>query len=291
MDFTDYYSELGVQRSASDAEIKSAFRKLAREFHPDANPNNASAEERFKRISEAYEALGDPEKRAKYDAIYDQYQAFRSRGGRGGNTSWEAFRGGSQQPFGQQSPFGDMFGGSSIDDFFEQLFGQRSSRQQQTRRQAKPTRTVFTVTLSLDEAYHGVTKRLSLRGEKLDVTFKPGIASGQRLSIPQGELEVTVSPHPRFTRDGNDLRCSQPVPLSTLLLGGEITVSTLGKPLTVKVQPGTPIGKTLRVKGQGMPNYGSQGAGDMYVTLTASIPSVLTSEQRKAAEALRESGL
>ncbi len=288
MDFTDYYNELGLTRSASEADIKSAFRKLAREFHPDANPNNPAAEDRFKRISEAYEALSDADKRKKYDAIYDQYQSFRAGGGRGGNTSWDAFRGG-HQGHGQQSPFGDMFGGASVDDFFEQLFGQRNAKQQ--RRREQPTRTVFTVTLSLDEAFHGATKRLSLRGDKLDVTFKPGIASGQRLSIPQGELEVTVAPHPRFTRDGNNLRCSQPVPLSTLMLGGEVTVPTMAKPLTVKVQPGTAIGKILRVKGQGMPLYGATGAGDLFVTLTANMPASLTPEQAAAAEQLRDAGL
>jgi curved DNA-binding protein len=291
MDFTDYYAELGVPRSAPDADIKAAFRKLARECHPDANPDNPSAEERFKRISVAYEALGDADKRKKYDAIYDQYQAFRSQGGRAGNTSWDAFRSGQQQPTGGQSPFGEAFGGSSMDDFFEQLFGQRASRSRPRQGPKPPPRTVFTFTLTLEEAFNGVTRRLSLRGQKLDVTFKPGIASGQTLSLPQADLEITVAPHPRFIRDGNDLRCSHPVPLSTLLLGGEVTVPTLAKPVTLRLVAGTPYGKTLRVKGQGMPVYGKQGAGDLYVSVIAAIPSSLTPEQQEAAELLRKAGL
>jgi len=289
MDFHDYYAELGVPRTATEANIKSAFRKLARECHPDAHPNDTAAEERFKRISEAYEALGDADRRAKYDEVYDEYQRFRTRGGRSGNTSWDAFRQGSPSTPGAGSTDG-FFSGSTMADFFEQMFGQRAPGGQR-RREDTPPKTIYTVKLTLEEAFIGARKRLSLRGEKLDVTFKPGIASGQRLSIPQGELEVTVAPHPRFTRDGNDLRCSQPVPLSTLLLGGEVTVDTLAKPLTLRIQAGTAIGKSFRVKGQGMPVYGTTNAGDLYVTVVATIAQTLSPEQQEAAELLRSSGL
>ncbi|MCU0331486.1 MAG: J domain-containing protein [Candidatus Kapabacteria bacterium] len=283
MDYTDYYAELGLPRSATAEEIKKAFRTLARTYHPDANPNNPAAEERFKKISEAYEVLSDSDKRAKYDALSSQYDQFRARGGRGGNTSWDAFASSGS------SSFNDMFSGSSLDDLLSGLFGQRQQqRQQRPRRQPKQT---YTVTISFEEALLGATKRLKMGESTVDVTFKPGIATGQRLAVPGGELEVTVAPSQRYSRDGNDLRCTETVPLSVALLGGTTQVTTPRGVLSMKIPAGTHPGRTFRLKGQGMPVYGSSNIGDLYVAISISMPSTLTEEQRQLVEQLQATGL
>jgi curved DNA-binding protein len=291
MDYRDYYADLGVPRSATADEIKKAFRKLARESHPDAHPNDPQAEDRFKRISEAYDVLGDTDKRAKYDNLSSQYDAFRRQGGRGGNTSWDAFQGSN----GINVDLNDLFGGGSMSDFFQTIFGggrqQRSSRSR-SQRPAQPQQPVYSVTLTLEEALAGTRKRLALGNERIDVAFKPGIADGQRLKVPQGQLEVRIAPHHVFTRDGNDLRCTVQCSLTTALLGGPITVHTLRGDVSVKVPAGTTTGKTLRLRGQGMPVYGSADErGDLFVSIDVMIPSTLSDEQRTLVERLRDSGL
>ena len=278
MAFTDYYKELEVPRTASDDEIKKSFRRLARQYHPDANPNNPEAEERFKKISEAYDVLSDKTKRAKYDQL-SQY----SQTGR--------------RPMGGQAfsmdDVGDMFQGTSFGDLLSELFGaQRGAPRQRTqRREAPQPRRVFGITLTFMEAFTGAAKRFTIDGKTIDVTFKPGIATGQRLRVPDGELEVTVTPDPRYERDGNDLHVVEAVPLTLLLLGGTHNVATPRGTLAISVPSCTNIGKVLRVKGQGMPVYGADSRGDLYVELTATMPSSLTDEQRSIVEQLRESGL
>jgi curved DNA-binding protein len=295
MEYRDYYADLGVPRTATADEIKSAFRKLARETHPDTHPDDPKAEDRFKRISEAYDVLGDTEKRSKYDNLSGQYDSFRRQGGRGGNTSWDAFQGAN----GVNVDLSDLFGGGSMSDFFQTIFGgQRQARQQRQRqprqqqRQQEPQQPIYSVTLSLDEALVGVRKRLVLGNERIEVTFKPGIADGQRLKVPQGHLEVKLAPHGVFTREGSDLRRSVQCPLTTALLGGTLTVPTLRGDVAVKVAPGTTSGKTLRLRGQGMPVYGSTDErGDLYVTMDVTLPASLTDEQRTLVEQLRDCGL
>ncbi len=278
MAFTDYYKELEVPRTASDDEIKKSFRRLARQYHPDTNPDNPAAEERFKKISEAYDVLSDPTKRAKYDQL-SQY----SQSGR--------------RPMGGQSipmdDVGDMFQGTSFGDLLSELFGaQRGApRQRAQRREAPQPRRVFGVTLSFMEAFNGAAKRFTIDGKTIDVTFKPGIANAQRLRVPDGELEVTITPDPRYQRDGNDLRVVESVPPSLLLLGGSHNVVTPRGTLAITVPACTQSGKVLRVKGQGMPIYGGDSRGDLYVELTVAMPSTLTPEQRTLVEQLREIGL
>lgn len=278
MAFTDYYKELEVPRTASDDDIKKSFRRLARQFHPDANPNNPDAEERFKKISEAYDVLSDKTKRAKYDQLSQYSQSGRRPMG-GPNVSMD--------------DVGDMFQGTSFGDLLSELFGaQRGAPRQRTqRREAPQPRRVFGITLTLLEAFTGAAKRFTIDGKTIDVTFKPGISSGQRLRVPDGDLEVTVTPDPRYDRDGNDLHVAESVPLSLLLLGGTHNVATLRGTLAITVPACTPVGKVLRVKGQGMPVYGAESRGDLYVELTIAIPSTLTPEQQTLVEQLRESGL
>ena len=293
MAFSDYYKELGLEKGASEDEIKKAFRSLARKYHPDTNPDNPEAEEQFKTISEAYEVLSDPKKRAKYDQINGQYRSFQN-GGQGG--SWQDFGrsgGGTQYT---QEDLGDMFGGTSFGDMMSQLFGgggtPRGRPQQRGPHIAPQPDPVFAITLNLEEAFSGITKRLALGDKKIDVKFKPGIDVGQKLKIPVGTLEVKISPHPRYTREGDDLRVTESVPLTVMLAGGKHDVKTLGGDISMTIQEGTPSGRTMRLKGQGMPNYlKASKRGDLYVTLSVDIPSSLTDEQKALVKKLKKTGL
>ncbi len=286
MEFSDYYKELGLDKGASEDEIKKAFRSLARKYHPDTNPDNPEAEEQFKKISEAYEVLSDPKKRAKYDQINGQYRSFQNGGQRGG--SWQDFgrSGGTQFT---QDDVGDMFGGTSFGDMISQLFGGGGGSAAHTR---PAPAAVYSITLTLEEAFSGITKRLSLDGKKIDVKFKPGIDEGQRLKIPVGNLEVHIASNSRYAREGDDLRVTENVPLSTVLVGGKYEVNTLSGPISMTIQPGTPTGRTMRLRGQGMPNYQKPSKrGDLYATVHVDIPATLTSEQKELIEKLREAGL
>lgn len=285
MTFTDYYKELELERGASEDEVKKAFRRLARQYHPDANPDNPDAEERFKKISEAYEVLGDPAKKAKYDQLSRQTSGFTGNGARpGGGAGFS------------MDDVGDMFSGTSFGDMLSELFGQArpSQRRSSARQRSAATRAtpVYTVRLTLEEAFSGTSKRLTLGQTTADVAFRPGIASGQRLRIANAELEVNVQPHPQFRREGNDLHVRQIVPLTTAVLGGRVDLATLSGTLAINVPPGSRSEKRLRLKGQGMPVYGTgDERGDLYVTLEVDVPATLTDEQRQLVERLRQSGL
>lgn len=290
MEFRDYYKELGLEKGASEAEIKKAFRKLARALHPDTNPDEPGAEERFKRISEAYDVLSDPVKRAKYDQVNSQFNSFRSAPG--GGTTWQDFGNAGRYNF-NFDDLGKTFEGTSFGDLISQLFGGRGGR---PRTRPQPTSeipaTVFSLTLTLEEAYFGVQKRLALGNSKFDVTFKPGITDGQRLKVPAGVLEVRIAPHPRFTREADDLKAIDNIPLTTAVLGGKHTVQTLGGSVSVTIPKGSQPGKVLRLKSQGMPHYSNQNEkGDLYITLHVSLPQTLTDEQRMLFEKLKASGL
>ncbi|MFM8771687.1 MAG: DnaJ C-terminal domain-containing protein [Candidatus Kapaibacterium sp.] len=284
MNFTDYYKELELERNASEDDIKKSFRRLARQYHPDTNPNNPQAEERFKRISEAYEVLSDTTKRAKYDQLSRQTSGYQRSGSRQGAPSVS------------MDDVGDMFSGTSFGDLLSELFGQARPNQRTTSARSRPAprrMPVYTVTLSLAEAFAGVSKRLTLGDTTADVTFRPGIASGQKLRIGNAELEVTVAADTRFHREGDDLHVQHQIELTTALLGGRIELQTLaGAMLALTVPPGTQTERKLRLKGQGMPRYTTpELRGDLYVTLAVKIPTTLTDEQKDLVQRLRESGL
>lgn len=300
MQFSDYYKELGLAKGASEDEIKKAFRTLARQYHPDANPDDPTAEEKFKKISEAYEVLGDPKKRAKYDQINSQYRSYQNGGGRG--NSWQDFGQSGGFQF-SQDDLGDMFSGTSFGDMISSLFGGGATqRQSRGRSQARgrqggqhlrpePSQT-FAVTLTLDEAFHGITKRIAFDERKIDVKFKPGISQGQKLKVPIGHLEVQIAPHERFTREGNNLKVDEYVPYSTAVSGGEIRVKTMSGELTLAIPAGTQSGRTLRLRGQGMPDYNKPSTrGDLYVSIYVDVPTELTKDQSELIDKIKEAGL
>lgn len=332
MEFKDYYATLGVTKGATEKEIKQAFRKLARKYHPDVNPGDKSAEAKFKEINEANEVLGDPDKRRKYDELGANWRAYEQAGpGGAGNPfaggAWNANFGG-RAPGGAGGPGGfrtmsqeemnAMFGEGNdpFSDFFHTFFsGGGAGAQEDTGRRgtrgrgrgARQGRDVEQeIDLTLDEAFHGVTRRLAIKHDgharTVDVRIPAGVGDGSRVRIAgEGELgsggakagdlylRIRLTPHPRFERKGKDLYVKVHVPLSTAVLGGEAEVPTLaGRTLRLKVPQTTQNGQAFRLKGHGMPTTGKQDPGDLYATVEVQLPKTLTPEQRSHYEALAE---
>jgi curved DNA-binding protein len=323
MDFKDYYSTLGVAKTAAEKEIKQAFRKLARKHHPDVNPGDQAAETRFKEINEAYEVLGDPAKRKKYDELganwrmYEQAGAAGAPGGySGGAGGWNVNTGGGFRTM-TEDEMRDMFGGEShpFSDFFETFFGgsmgadpegsRRAGRGGRTR--TRSGRDVEQeIELGLEDAFNGTMRRLatSIDGQQrtVDVRIPAGITDGSRVRIAgEGEpgsgggkagdlyLRIRLAPHPTFERKGRDLYTRVPVPLTTAVLGGESEVQTLaGKPVRLKIPQTTQNGQIFRLKGHGMPTAGKPDqTGDLYATVDVQLPKTLTPEEREHFEALK----
>lgn len=302
MDYKDYYKILGVDKKASQEDIKKAYRKLAVKYHPDKNKDNKAAEDKFKEANEANEVLSDPEKRKKYDELGQNWRQYEHAGGRPGGGR----PGNGQGTYTYEGDFGDIFGqggGSGFSDFFEQFFGggmgggrPGSSRTGNFKGQDYEAE----MEISLDEAYHGANRLIQLENEKLRISTKPGAYEGQRLRIKgkggqgakgnHGDLyvRVHVTPHPNFTRKDDDLHSTQTIDLYTAVLGGSTIVNTLSGQVKVKISGGTQNGKTIRIKGKGMPVYGKADVfGDLYVQLQVHIPEVLTDKQRELFEQLR----
>jgi curved DNA-binding protein len=305
MEYKDYYSVLGVDKKASQDEIKKAYRKLAVKYHPDKNRDNKAAEEKFKLVNEANEVLSDPEKRKKYDELGANWQQYEYAGGRpGGGPRPGNGRGG---PFTFEGDFGDVFGqggGAGFSDFFEQFFGRGAAggpRQGGRTTQFKGEDYQTDMDITLEEAYHGTHRLIQLENEKIRIATKPGVYDGQRLRIKgkggkgskannHGDLyvEVHITPHPRYNRKGDDLYASHTIDLFTAVLGGSTIVDTLSGQVKVKIAPGTQSGKTIRIKGKGMPVYGdANNFGDLYVQLQVYIPETLTDRQRDLFEQLK----
>lgn len=297
MDYQDYYKTLGVERSATDAEIKKAYRKLARQYHPDINPGNKEVEAKFKAINEAYEVLSDKEKREKYDRFGRDWQRYQQGGGAGG-FDWGAYGGGS--------PFG---GGSDFSDFFETLFGGggRGFGGAGGGYRMDGQDVDHQVEIVLEEAFAGTQRTVQFHGpngqpRSITVKIPAGVDTGSRVRVAgegspgagggkRGDLYlvVKVAPHSRFERHGDDLYVKAPTDLYTMMLGGETRVPLIdGKALTLKVPQGSQNGKTLRITGLGMPRLRTPTTrGDLYVTLEALLPTTLSSRERELVEELR----
>ena len=288
MAFIDYYKVLGVERDASQEEIKKAYRKLAKKYHPDINRENPQAQERFQEINEANEVLGDAEKRRRYDEYGEHWKHSEEFEAQQRNA--HGFGGGAQEfGFGGFGGFGD-FGRSAgnqsgFSDFFEQLFGGAYRRQQ-------PADDLqATLQLTLAEAATTHKRILEINGEKIAITIPAGIADGQKIRVKgrggkssdgtrRGDLYITFSiePDSRFTREGDDLYTTVVCDLYTLLLGGEAVVPTIAGSVKAKVKAGTQPGTKLRLRGKGMPHYRREGAGDLIVEIKVVLPQ-LNAEQ------------
>jgi curved DNA-binding protein len=304
MDYTDYYKVLGVSKSADEKEIKRAYRRLARKFHPDVNPGDPSAQERFKEINEAHEVLSDPEKRAKYDRFGASWQQYQHMGGDPSGFDWSRWTGGGF-PGGTRVEFsgdlGDLFGGSSggFSDFFNALFGDMGRRSggvgRRERGAMRSQDLEQPVQITLEEAFQGARRLLEKNGRRLDIKIPRGVKTGARIRVageggpggagmPSGDLylKVTIAPHAVFTRDGDDLRREVELDLYTAILGGEVRVATLDGYLTLKIPPETQSGRTFRLRGKGMPKLRkTEQRGDLYVTVRIQLPQKLSEHEKR----------
>lgn len=310
----DYYKTLGIEKDASPDEAKKAYRKLALKYHPDKNPNNKQAEEKFKRISEAYAVLSDPEKKKKYDqygsdAFHQQYTqedifrnvdlsdilrdlGFGGFGNRNFNSGSGRRRNFNFAPGG--NPFGDMFGGN------DQYYAQAPQKGQDLQ---------YNLSVTLEESVFGAEKKLSLQkeGHVDEVSFRipPGIGSGKKLRLsgkgypgefngPPGDLYLYIGilPHPIFARDGNDLYVEKTIPFSQAVLGTTIDIPTLdGSQKRIKVPPGTQNNTKIRMKGYGVPHLKGSGKGDQYVKVSILVPHKVTDKQLQLIKKLSDEGL
>ncbi len=320
MDYKDYYQILGVSKTATEKDIKQAYRKLAKQLHPDKNPGNKQAEARFKEVNEAYEVLSDAEKRSKYDTLgqnWSQYEQMQHGGGPGGQPfDWSSYGGG--QPGGggyrtvTQEELQDLFGeGGGFSDFFRTFFGGTAGSPGAGRSASRARRghdLEQPVAVTLEEAFNGSQRLLESteaggKVRRLEVKIPAGVKDGQRIRMggqggagsgagPRGDLflVVSVQPHAVFQREGDDLRTELPVDMTTLVLGGELSVPTLkGTKLSLKVPPETQNGNVFRLSGQGMPALtDASRRGDLFVKVRAVLPTNLTPKEKQLLEELRQ---
>lgn len=289
----DYYQVLGVNKSASDKDIKKAYRQMAKKYHPDANPDDPGAETRFKEVNEAYEVLSDPEKRAQYDRFgpdFARYQQFQQQPGGGYGGTY------TNVDFGE-SPFGDIF-----ESIFGG-FGRTSTRGTRTQTRVAGRDMEHRVSVSLREAYEGTTRQILKGDRRINVNIPAGAATGTKVRLGgEGEpgvaggvpgdlyLIVEVEPDRQFTRDGDDLTVDVEVDAFTAMLGGQVEVPTLARSVKLKVPAGTQSGQKFRVSGKGMPRLRKPGEyGDLYARVQITVPRNLTNEQRELVQRLKDS--
>jgi curved DNA-binding protein len=299
----DYYSILGVPKNAGNDEIKKAFRKLAVKYHPDKNQGNKEAEEKFKQINEAYEVLSDEEKRKKYDRFGEnwnkvpegaenQYQSGAGGYGPGGGQY--------HQYEGDPSDFFDSNGGGDFSNIFEQFFSRSGNARGSRNSSARARDMNAELSITLEEAFHGVARVIELGGQKIRIRLKPGTYDGLVIRLPgkapsagkgkAGDLYITIHvlPNPSHKLDGLNIREEVQVDLITAVLGGEKEVNTLSGKLKVKIPEGTQPGQVLKIKGKGMPAYNEAGsAGDLLLEIQVKLPDHLTEEQKELFRRLR----
>lgn len=283
MEYVDYYKILGIDKNATTEDIKKAYRKLARQHHPDLNPNDKEAHKKFQQINEANEVLSDPEKRKKYDQYGKDWQHA---------EQFEKAR--QQNQYANESAgYSGSFDGGDFSDFFESLFGGggRSRRQASFRGQDYEA----SLQLTLQQAYTTTQHTLTVNGRNLRITIPAGVENGQRIRLkghgapgsnggPQGDLyiDILVSNDEKFKRAGHDLFLEQDVDLYTALLGGDVTIGTLGGKIKLKVAPETQSGTRVRLKGKGFPVYKKEGEyGDLFVTYRVKLPQNLTEKEKE----------
>ncbi|WP_316813731.1 J domain-containing protein [Pedobacter heparinus] len=296
MAFIDYYKTLGIEKTASQDDIKKAYRKLARKYHPDLNPDDKEANKLFQQINEANEALSDPEKRKKYDEYgenwkhADQYEEAKKA-----QSQQHAYQGGGN-PFGgsSQTYTSENFGGGDFSDFFESMFGNAGGRQGGANVKYKGQDYQAELKLNLSDAYKTHKQTITVNGKNLRITIPAGIADGQVIKLggqggpgknggPNGDLYITfnVGEHPVFKRLNNDLYANQELDLYTAILGGEVTAATFDGKVKLKVPAGTQNGTKVRLKNKGFPVYKKDGEfGNLFITYTIKIPAHLSEKQK-----------
>ena len=318
----DYYRTLGVSRNATEKEIKQAYRRLARKYHPDVNLGDKSAEAKFKEINEAYEVLSDSEKRQKYDRFGDQWQYAEQFAKAGQQAQWDFGKGGTYTTF----DFGDL---GDLGGIFDNLFRGFGTSSRAARRPRKGESVDYPIEVTLEEAYYGAKRVLELRAEelcsvcggsgrvknrpcavcggsgkairpkRLEVKVPPGVKDGSRIRIAgegspgyggaKGDLYLVVKmlPHKAFERKGDDLYTEVSVPLVTAVLGGEVELATLKGKLTLKIPSETQNGRVFRLARQGMPHLGNSSQGDLFAKVRVVLPTKLTKQERQLFEQLR----
>lgn len=309
MEYKDYYKILGVNRDVSEKEMKRAYRRLARQFHPDVNPDDKQSEEKFKEINEAYEVLGDADKRAKYDQLGASWQQWQRAGRNSGQYDWSQWYTGG--PGGTRvewsGDLGDLFGGGAgadaFSDFFRAIFGGAGGAGRVRtggQRVARGQNVQAPIEITLEEACHGATRVLEREGRRIRVKIPPGARTGSKIRIagkgssgygngPSGDLylNITVKPHSIFKREGNDLRCDVDVDLCTAVLGGEARVPTLNGDVSLKIPPGANSGKVFLLRGKGMPKpRASKQRGNLLATIQIKVPQSLSTRERELFEEL-----
>jgi curved DNA-binding protein len=289
MEYKDYYRILGVDRKASEDEIRKAYRKLAKQHHPDYNPNNKQAEERFKEINEAYEVLSDAKKRSHYDQLGSDYSQWQRRGGPG-NFNWDQYGGFPGGARVNMDDLNEMFGGGggAFSDFFQTIFGmggRQSARSQPQGYQQE-------LDITLDEAYKGTTRLVEGSGKQKRVRIPAGVRTGSKVRVagagPNGldlYLIVQVADDSRFERRGNDLHTAAAIDVFTAILGGEADVETFDGRIKLNIPAGTQPEQVFRLAGRGMPHVRDQkDKGDLFVKIKVQIPKYLSSKQRELLE-------
>ncbi|MBL8063768.1 MAG: J domain-containing protein [Anaerolineales bacterium] len=292
MDYKDYYKILGVERKASADEIRSAYRKLAMKYHPDKNPGDKKAEDRFKEINEAYQVLSDDQKRAHYDRLGSAYSNFRTTGGRPGDFQWDDWF--QQQAASQRGNQNDSFAGGNFSDFFRTIFGEAMRSQGRGNPFAQEgSGYEQEAQISFKESYEGTTRQIQqTNGRKLGVRIPAGVKTGSRVRVagagPDGTdlyLLIQVEEDERFERDGNNLTTTSPVDVFALILGGEAEVETPAGKITLNIPAGTQPDQVFRLTGRGMPYVKDpKTKGDLYVKLKVQVPKYLSSKQRELLE-------
>jgi len=316
MDYKDYYKILGVNKNASQDEIKRAYRKLALKYHPDKTKGNKADEEKFKEVNEANEVLSDIEKRKKYDQFGSQWQQYQQYGDKSGGFDWSQFMnqgGQSSRSYHFEGNLGDIFGNSGYSDFFEMLFGQTPGesgfgRSSQKKGRSSKSRSVkgddvsAELSITLEEAYTGVSKIFMIDRQSIKLNIKPGIEDGHVLKIPgkgnkgfrngtAGDLLITirVTKHPDFERTGDDLNAELQIDLYTAVLGGKVSFKSFKGNVKIDIPEGTQNGKILRLQRLGMPVYGKKDEfGNLYLRVNILIPENLTSKEIELFKSLQK---
>jgi curved DNA-binding protein len=313
MDFKDYYGILGVPSNAEKKVIKQTYRQLARKYHPDVNPGNKEAEEKFKTINEAYQVLSDAEQRKKYDELRAQYQQWQQSGSRQQDFDWQNWSAqpgkGARVQYANPEDLEDLFGSASpYSEFFTNIFSEARRSGRGSGRSTPPSprqgRDIeYEVDLTLEEAFHGADRLLEIDGHRIKASLPPGVRTGSRVRLAgQGEpghnsgqagdlyLIVNILPNDTFERTGDDLHIEVPVDIFTAIAGGETHIPTLERRLILKIPPRTNAGRSFRLRGKGMPHLSDPKThGDLFALVRLVLPDPLTDQEVNSIRTLASS--